>query len=203
MRQSKGLKQKDLADAIDKESASISRWESGKALPDLANLVLLASALGTEIPTLLAAGGYLEEGITLVGPTEGLIPLFGFGSAGEGLMVGDEGYPYGEGEQKIERSSSNRDPHSYATRVKGISMVPALLDGDVVEVVTNVEVQSGAYAVVIHQDGRKWIKKVHYRAKKRILALESLNGAEGIQEFSVDDIRAVHKVVAIKRRGMY
>jgi phage repressor protein C with HTH and peptisase S24 domain len=129
------------------------------------------------------------------------IPVFGFGAAGEGIEIDDSGYPQGEGEFRIARSTNNRDPHAYATRVTGDSMVSRLWEGDVVEVRTDVEVRSGNLAVILHEDGKKWIKRVKLQPKKGTVLCISENRAYPPFELPLDKVR-MHKIVGLKSAEM-
>ena len=130
------------------------------------------------------------------------IPVFGFGSAGEGIVTDDQGYPTGAGEFVIPRSATNQDPRSYATRVKGDSMYPYLFDGDVVEVRTDQEVRNGDVAVILHEDGRKWIKRVKLSRSKPVIVCQPINGGHEPFEVPADKVR-LHKIISIRRKGMY
>lgn len=132
----------------------------------------------------------------------GPIPVFGFGSAGEGIVTDDEGYPVGNGEMYLDRSAGNADPRSYATRVKGESMYPYLFDGDIVEVRTDLEVRGGDVAVILHEDGRKWIKRVKLPRSRPVVICQPINGGHAPFELPAEKVR-LHKIVSIRRKGMY
>ena len=53
MRQSRGITQQQLADAIGVKQKDISRWETGKRIPKLDKLLLIAKALKCEITDLI------------------------------------------------------------------------------------------------------------------------------------------------------
>lgn len=198
-RQRRGLTQRQLATVLRVSYPTVSRWETDADHPRGDHLIALAEHL--EVPL-----GWLTSGESSDQPDrlvlKSTIPVFGYGSAGEGLEVDDSGYPVGHGEFEIMRSASNVDPNSYATRVKGVSMVPYFLDGDVIEVVTNVEVQSGDPAVVLHEDGRKWIKHVHFVRRRSAIRCVSVNATEQPFELPAEKVR-LHKIVSIRRKGMY
>jgi len=208
-RAEKGLSQKDLAAILKRDPTMISRWESGRVEPDVQSLRRLATALDTTVFAILAEAGLVERAesearelplsFEILSPT---IPVFGFGSAGEGITVGDSGYPVGQSDFWVPRSMDNRDPHAYATRVVGRSMAPYFEEGDIVEVRTDVAVQNGQLAVVIAPDGRKWIKKVHFVPRRRVIRCEPLNRDEESFELPIEGLR-LHRIVGMKRKGMY
>ncbi len=55
LRKTKGLTQKELADLLGVTDKAISRWETGKGLPDTSLLIPLADALGVSVSELLSA----------------------------------------------------------------------------------------------------------------------------------------------------
>ena len=59
LRKEKGLTQERLAEQFHVSSRTVSRWENGKGLPDVAIVEELAKALGTSITELLT--GELKE----------------------------------------------------------------------------------------------------------------------------------------------
>ena len=48
-----GLRQKDLADRVGNDQAGISKWESGKVMPQITSIARLAEALEIEVRDLL------------------------------------------------------------------------------------------------------------------------------------------------------
>lgn len=55
LRIEKGLSQKQLADRLHMERSSVSNWEAGRRIPDVAAISQLAKALGVDAADLLAA----------------------------------------------------------------------------------------------------------------------------------------------------
>ncbi len=53
LREQKGLTQKQLAEALCVSDKTISKWETGRGLPDISILMELAAALGVSVPELL------------------------------------------------------------------------------------------------------------------------------------------------------
>ena len=54
LREKKGLTQRDLAEQIGVSDKTISKWETGKGLPDITLLEPLSAALGISVTELLA-----------------------------------------------------------------------------------------------------------------------------------------------------
>lgn len=55
LRESAGLRQLDVADGCVVSQHQVSRWERGEAMPDLWELLRLASLFGLEVTELVAA----------------------------------------------------------------------------------------------------------------------------------------------------
>lgn len=53
LRKQQGLTQQQLADKLNLSNKTISKWESGSGSPDIANLPILADALGVSVDELL------------------------------------------------------------------------------------------------------------------------------------------------------
>lgn len=63
LRQEKGLTQRELADALQVSDKAVSRWETGRGMPDIENLEALASALDVGVAELLH-GERMAEPVT-------------------------------------------------------------------------------------------------------------------------------------------
>jgi phage repressor protein C with HTH and peptisase S24 domain len=201
LRKAKKMSQAALAVAMRVSAPTISRWETGEDHPSGEHLRRLAEIFEVPLSALIDDALSVNEmraeyrvGLQL----PATIPVFGYGSAGEGLQMDDQGYPKGEGEFEIMRSGHNTDPHAYATRVKGNSMYPRFWDGDIVELRTDVEVTTGNLALVIHEDGTKWIKRVTIR--RNVVRCEPLNPSEKAFEVPADKVR-LHRIVSWRGEG--
>ena len=58
IRESRGLRQYELADRMGVKQASVSAWESGAAMPSAANLIKLADILGCTVDALLGRASF-------------------------------------------------------------------------------------------------------------------------------------------------
>lgn len=61
LRATKGLKQQDLAEMAQVERSQISRYESGKVVPDLVTAYRMAKALGVSLDLFFASDVYLSS----------------------------------------------------------------------------------------------------------------------------------------------
>ena len=62
-RKAAGMTQEQLASTLSVSRQAVTKWESGKGLPDIENLRLIASALGVSIDYLLDDGGALDMSV--------------------------------------------------------------------------------------------------------------------------------------------
>jgi transcriptional regulator with XRE-family HTH domain len=212
LRHEHGLNQVELAKRLGKPSATVSAWELGKAMPEAANLVAVANALETTVSNLLVRSGLQEDPGTgrprvPSGDSSGLreakqervserIPCFGL----EEFSVNADGGWFGEAEGEILRSGDNSDPHSYALRIRGNALYPRFWEGDTVEVVTDIAVRDGDLAVVLHRDGRKWIRRVAINRRRNTVRCEPLNPSDRLLEFPLTKV-SLHLVLSVKPNG--
>lgn len=68
LRREKGLKQEDLAKALDVSSQAVSKWENDQSCPDISLLPKLAKLLGVTVDVLLS--GEEEKTTTVLVPEE-------------------------------------------------------------------------------------------------------------------------------------
>lgn len=62
-RKAAGMTQEQLASTLSVSRQAVTKWESGKGLPDIENLRLIAAALGVSIDYLLDDGGALDMSV--------------------------------------------------------------------------------------------------------------------------------------------
>jgi transcriptional regulator with XRE-family HTH domain len=215
LRSEQGLNQTELARRLGKPSATVSAWELGKAMPEAANLVAVAEALETTVSNLLVRSGLQGPASdpdedrsrtqrrdaagspeVKTGKFSQRIPCFEF----EGFSVDAGGMWIGEAEAEILRSGDNSDPHSYALSIRGNAFYPRFWEGDKVEVVTNVGVSDGDLAVVLHQDGRKWIRRVAINRRRHTVRCEPLNPSDQLLEFPLTRV-SLHLVLSVRPYG--
>jgi transcriptional regulator with XRE-family HTH domain len=215
MRHEHGLNQVELARRLGKPSATVSAWELGKAMPEAANLVAVAEALETTVSNLLVRSGLQESApeATEVWPhaeapdtrrlraasVRGVserIPCFGL----EEFAVDTDGHWTGATEADVLRSADNADPHSYALNIRGNALYPRFWSGDTVEVVTDAKVSDGDLAVVIHRDGRRWIRRVLLNRRRQTVRCEPLNPSDQSLEFPLSTV-LLHLVISVRPSG--
>lgn len=63
LREKKGITQQDLADRLGVSSKAVSKWETGKGLPDITLIESLAGALGISVPELMSGDAVTNKNI--------------------------------------------------------------------------------------------------------------------------------------------
>lgn len=122
------------------------------------------------------------------------VPVVGTAKMGDlGNYVELSSIP-GAGDGHIEIHT--RDPNSYALRVRGDSMMPAIRDGWYVIVEPNSAPQVGEYVLLKLRDGRKMVKELLYR-RSDSLAVISVNSGERltVPNEELEDVQAVAAVI--------
>lgn len=125
------------------------------------------------------------------------IPLLGRAGAGR-RVFSEDGYPVGEGYQKVHRPYDLFDPNAFAVEVEGDSMSPRYEDGDIVICSPAKGWNTGDYCVVIKKDDEVLVKKV--ADKDGAMILYSVNQAYDPILLNKEEIRAMHKIVWKKER---
>lgn len=179
-------------------SITVSRWERGVESPRLEHLVGLARGLGYPLSWFVQEE--TGDGPGVLPPTVGVIL---YGTVGEGLSLDPAGGVSGDELFQIGRSRENRDGHSYAVLIKTSAFLPYFLPEDVLELVTDLEARSGDVVLLYHRDGRKLIRIVRQGWQKERLALESVNRVEEPEIVPRAAVLAVHRIISIRRKGMY
>lgn len=152
IRKQQGMTQEELAERINISKSSISEWESCKRVPRMETLRKIADALGVDVWQIIGFNTIeftpLEE-LTLpsnVRPISALnrqrVPLIGSVAAGEPIYDPEDAGVYVE--SPVEADA--------AITIRGDSMVPTYLDGDLVYIKARPDVPDGAVAVVFLDD---------------------------------------------------
>ncbi len=145
-RRNKKLTQDEVAQKIGVSRTSYLKYEKGTHEPDFDTLEKIADFFGLKIEELLGA----KES-----RTKTKIPILGSVQAG----MPTEAYEMIEGYEEIDESLAGGGTY-VALRIKGESMSPKILPGDIVIVRLQADVESGEVAVVFVDDGEATVKKV-------------------------------------------
>jgi len=207
-RTKKDWSQRELARRLDKPPATISAWETGKSAPELHNLIRIAAVLETTVADLLAGAGIIKpvslgvEQMKAIAPAAadskrnlGPLPIYGIDS----LRLDADGRPMGEPLGFEPRSSENEDPNSYAVLVTGSGFFPRAWPGDRLEIQTDIPVESGDMALIVHRNGNRWVTTVMVRGNQRV-ELTPLAPHETAMDFARGDV-TLHRVSLIRPKS--
>ncbi len=199
-REKADISQASLAETLGISEVWLSMIENGRGKPSLKLLRRLCEKLGAS--GILRAALYGNDGASLVREAgdPSMIAIIGHVSAGPSRIAWtDEGLPVGGGDEYVAGNADLRDPHAFALRVRGDSMVPSLRDGDVVIISPRLaRVRTGDEALVQMRDGKAYLKAVY--PKGDVLILQSVNPAYEPIVVPRSEIRKMMRVVDVRRR---
>lgn len=144
-----GYSQKVLADMIGVSQQLIAKYEAGVTTPNPYTITKIAGIFNVSTDSLLDVDVIYKK-------KKGVkIPVLGYVRAGVPIEAVEEIIDYEEIDEKIARQGEY-----YALKVRGDSMEPRILDGDVVIVRIQGDVDSGDLAIVLVNGDDATIKKV-------------------------------------------
>ena len=189
--------QAELGEAIGIGKSSISEWESGKRSPDIDKVKDIAKVLNVT-PTYLM--GWKEEDVPdqrplpagLLPVVKRRIPIIGHVAAGVPIMAERE---YEEYEDDTYGISCD-----YVLRVEGDSMEPRVLDGDVVYVRQQPDVDDGPIAVVGVDDSVTLKVVYHLPNGLQLVSLNPKYKPMIYTQSNTDYLAIIGLAVAYKRR---
>ena len=155
LRKQRGLTQGDIASALHVVQAAVSQWETGRVTPEADKISQLADVLGVSIDVLM---GKQEPTETKSG-TGIKIPVLGKVQAGIPIEMISEILDY----EEIPSDMAERGDY-FGLLVRGDSMNPRILDGDVVIVRCQPDVENGDIAVVAVNGDSATVKKIRKSA---------------------------------------
>lgn len=153
LREEKGLTQKDLAEKLSLTPKAISFYELGSREPSGDALIHMAHILGTTTDYLLG-NSTTKEADQKVG--RGVrIPVLGRVVAGIPIEAVEEILDYEEITPELAASGE-----FFALKIRGHSMEPRMMEGDVVIVRRQDDVESGDIAIVLVNGNEATVKRV-------------------------------------------
>ncbi len=153
LREEKGLTQKDLAEKLSLTPKAISFYELGSREPSGDALIHMAHILGTTTDYLLG-NSTTKEANQKVG--RGVrIPVLGRVVAGIPIEAVEEILDYEEITPELAASGE-----FFALKIRGHSMEPRMMEGDVVIVRRQDDVESGDIAIVLVNGNEATVKRV-------------------------------------------
>ena len=152
LREGRGLSQTALGRKIGVKQSTIGMWESGKNMPEFANLEKLSKVFGVSIDFLLGRSDYPDAPPSTGGVW---IPVLGRVAAGVPIEAIEDIDDY----EEITMDMAKGGEH-FALKIKGDSMEPRMKSGDVVIVRCQADCDSGSIAVVIVNGQEATVKKI-------------------------------------------
>ena len=150
------LTQKDLATALKGVShVAISQWESNTTKPNAENILDLSTVLQCEISWLLRGNGESNVVPASIGMTK--IPLISYIQAGQWTGIDDFRETCGDYEYILTDLDVSDD--AFALEIKGDSMTPDFLEGDVVIIDPNEPPHDGEFVAAINGNYEATFKK--------------------------------------------
>lgn len=179
--QEKGLKPSDVAKATGVTTSTLSQWKKGAYTPKQEKLALIAEFLGVDVGWLM--------GVSDVRSTEGSaeckIPVLGIVRAGDTTVYAQEDVI----DTIFISAEMAKRGDFFGLKIKGDSMSPALLDGDIVIVRRTPTADTGdiVIALVGNQNGicKRLIRK------QDGITLKSINTEYGDFTYTNDEIKTL------------
>lgn len=154
LRLAHGLTQEDLGKIAGVSNAAVSTWESGEKEPRMGAIKRIVNHFGVSL------GDLLDEEVSPSPPTRGVkIPVLGSVAAGIPIEAVEDILDYEEITPDLAATGE-----FFALKIKGHSMEPRIMDGDVVVVRCQDDVDSGDVAVVLVNGDEATVKKVKKQA---------------------------------------
>lgn len=195
------IEQKDLAKAINVKPQVISDWKSGKTKSYTKYIDQIASFFGVSVDYLLGKSPVRHNTMEILqtdNSSYAPIPIVGNVAAGYTALAETDIIGY-----ELVDTSVLTDGYEYAwLKVKGDSMSPLILEGDLVLIRLQEEVDSGDLAVVIVDEEDGVIKRVQYSTNKVTLVSENSDDypPRVFQGKEINRLRIWGKAVEIKRK---
>lgn len=139
-----GMKQIELCNILGISQGALSGWENGRYEPDIKSLNKMAEHFNITVDELLG-NTRAESGGSKSSPVrKGVrIPVLGYVPAGMPIEAIEDILDYEEITPEMARNGEH-----FALKIKGDSMIPNIMDGDIVIVRIQPDVESGETAIV-------------------------------------------------------
>jgi len=158
-RNTKKISQKELAKQLYISQQAYAKYETGASTPSPDTLSEIASVLGVSVDYLLGRDDAIAAGRPdPTRPGSQWVPVLGSVNAGVPIEAVEEILDY----EEIDAKTSSQGEH-FALKVKGDSMAPRILAGDVVIVRQQSSVDTGDVAVVLVNGDEATVKRIKIR----------------------------------------
>lgn len=179
----KGWKQSDLSRATGFRDGKISAWYNGRYRPNAETMEKIAKALGVSVAYLLGKEEVPMAALTIPKATE--TPVLGSVAAGVPI----------EAQEDVIGSVFTEKPGLFALRVKGDSMSPRIMDGDLLLVQPQNTAQDGDLVIALIE-GEATCKVLRHNAYGVTLVPFNAAYAPFVYTGSqAEDLRIIGKVV--------
>lgn len=194
LRESHDLSQKELAKIAGVTDKAVSSWETGEREPRMGAIQKIADYFG------LRKSDIIEDSPSLTPPrTKGIrIPILGRVVAGVPLEAIEDI----EGYEEITPAMASKGEY-FALKVKGASMTPFILDGDIVIVRKQETADSGDIVIVLVNGDEATVKEIKIRedglmliGKNVVVYSPRFYNLHEIEELPV---KIIGKVVEVRR----
>lgn len=179
----KNFKQADLAANLNVKQNTLSNWETGRTEPDIESLRLMAKLLETSV-------GFLVGNDEEIGTVR--IPVLGSVPAGIPLEAIEDIIDW----EEIPKSMAAGDKEYFALEVKGDSMWPDYLPGDVVIVRKQPTCDSGEDCIVYVNGYDATLKQVRLNSEDRSLTIVPRNQSYPPRTYSAEEIQNLPVTIA-------
>jgi len=162
--------------------------EDGKLRwPSTESLSKVLAATTTSLSDFVALAG------DAMAPSARTVPLTGLAQAGAAGLFDDAGFPTGAGWEDF-AFPENAGEHCYALEIGGVSLLPVYRDGDRILVSPSAPARRGDRVVVKTLSGEVTAGSLLRMTAQRI-ELKSLNPALEDQDFALNEIAFIHRIV--------
>ncbi len=192
LRTKNNIKQTELCKRLGVSQAALSGWETGKYEPDVESLKIMADIFDVSVDYLLG-GSDLRYNL----PNKGIrINVYGSVPAGIPIEAVEDIIDW----EEIPADWVKDGQEYIALRVKGDSMYPKYLDGDIVIVKLQPDCESGQDTVVYVNGYEATLKRLI--KKNGTIILQPLNPAHDTKVYGPDDeeIKILGVVVELRRK---
>lgn len=193
--------QKDLATALGLKKQSISEWKAGRTKSYKKYIGQIADYFGVTTDYLLGNSPVRHGGMEIQSVNDDRyipIPVIGVVAAGYQALADTNIIGY-----ELVSADMLNDGFEYAwLKVKGDSMYPLIMDGDLVLVRLQNEIDSGDLAVVIVDEEDGVIKRVQYSTNKVTLISENSEKypPRVFEKADISRLRIWGKAIDLKRK---
>lgn len=156
LRENRGMTQAELGKALDISPSAIGMYEQGRRIPDISTLKKISSFFSVSVDYLIENN--LQNDANKTPPSSGKgirIPVLGRVVAGIPIEAVEEILDYEEITPELAATGE-----FFALKIRGHSMEPRMMEGDVVIVRKQEDVESGDVAIVLVNGDEATVKRV-------------------------------------------